>query len=59
MRFLEILLNGDFRLTQKFLDDAIPLYAILSHTWEQDDQEIIFEDMINQLGSSSWKLRFI
>ena len=46
MRLLEILANGDFRLTKNLLDNAIPRYAILSHRWENDQQEeVTFEDM--------------
>ena len=44
MRLLEVLPNGGFRLT-KNLDNAIPPYAILSHRWEDDSQEVTFEDM--------------
>jgi hypothetical protein len=33
MRLLEILPSGDFRLTGKLLGDAMPEYAILSHTF--------------------------
>ena len=33
MRLLETLPNGEFRVTGGMLDDAIPQYAILSHTW--------------------------
>ncbi|KAF7505108.1 hypothetical protein GJ744_001248 [Endocarpon pusillum] len=50
MRLLEILANGDFRLTGKFLDNAIPRYAILSHKWEGDGQEVTFEDMVEGSG---------
>jgi hypothetical protein len=46
MRLLETLPNGDFRLTEKSLDSAIPPYAILSHTWGDASQEATFEDMI-------------
>jgi Heterokaryon incompatibility protein (HET) len=49
MRLLEVLPNGDFRLTRKFLD-AIPQYAILSHTWGDESQEVIFEDMAKGSG---------
>ncbi|KAH9209097.1 beta transducin-like protein HET-E2C40 [Leptodontidium sp. 2 PMI_412] len=45
MRLLEVLPNGDFRLTENLLEDALPRYAILSHRWENDDQEVTFEDM--------------
>ena len=44
MRLLEHLPNGDFRLTEKFLNDAIPQYAILSHTW--GGEEVTYEDMV-------------
>ena len=50
MRLLEILPNGDFRLTPKLHDDEIPQYAILSHTWGDGRQEVTFEDMVNGLG---------
>lgn len=61
MRLLETLPNGDFRLTEKFLDKAIPPYAILSHTWGAASQEITFEDMVEDLGRSKagyGKIRF-
>lgn len=50
MRLLEILPNGDFHLTEKSFDDAIPPYAILSHTW--GSQEVTFEDMVKDSGRS-------
>ena len=51
MRLLEILPNGDFRLTKNLLDNAIPPYAVLSHRWENDEQEeVTFEDMDKGLG---------
>ncbi|ERF72619.1 hypothetical protein EPUS_05673 [Endocarpon pusillum Z07020] len=48
MRLLEVLSGGDFRLTEKFLDNAIPQYAILSHTW--GSQEVIYEDVVKGSG---------
>ncbi|KAK4450367.1 heterokaryon incompatibility protein-domain-containing protein [Podospora aff. communis PSN243] len=44
------LLNVDSRLLHAFYDDAIspyaiPPYAILSHTWDQNEPEVLFEDM--------------
>ena len=50
MRLLELLSNGDFRLTGKLLDNAIPRYAILSHTWGDESQEVTFEDMVEGSG---------
>ena len=49
MRLLENT-DGSFGLT-KFVANEIPSYAILSHTWDADDQEVTFQDMINGVGS--------
>lgn len=48
MRLLEILPNGEFRLTKSLLNKEIPRYAILSHTWET--QEVILEDIHKESG---------
>jgi hypothetical protein len=61
MRLLEILSNGNFRLTDNFLDKAIPPYAILSHTWGDANQEVTFEDMVDDSGRNKTgyeKIRF-
>jgi hypothetical protein len=50
MRLLELLSNGDFRLTRKLLDSAISRYAILSHTWGDESEEVTFEDMVEGAG---------
>jgi hypothetical protein len=42
-------------------DDAIPPYAILSHTWGADADEVTFEDLTNGTGKdkpSYEKIRF-
>ncbi|KAF1967154.1 hypothetical protein BU23DRAFT_660474 [Bimuria novae-zelandiae CBS 107.79] len=41
--------DGSFSLTD-FIGDAIPSYAILSHTWAADNQELTFQDLKNGLG---------
>lgn len=45
---------------EKFLDDKVPPYAILSHTWK-DDEELSFRDIeegkINKPGIGSVKLQ--
>ena len=42
---------GRFTLTKEFVgDDQIPPYAILSHTWGSDDEEVTFEDIVNGTG---------
>ena len=50
MRLLEYQSDGSFRLTDRFLDDDLPLYAILSHTWGKESEEFTFEDMVTGLG---------
>lgn len=47
MRLLTVADNGELSLTSD-LDDDVPPYAILSHTWGADDDEITFSDL--QLG---------
>ena len=46
MRLLKLESGGDISLTED-LHDNIPPYAILSHTWGADDDELTFEDMID------------
>jgi Heterokaryon incompatibility protein (HET) len=50
MRLLEILPNGNIRLTHNLPDSAIPQYAILSHRWGDEKEEVTFEDMAGGLG---------
>ncbi|KAF2682555.1 hypothetical protein K458DRAFT_454547 [Lentithecium fluviatile CBS 122367] len=49
MRLLQRSAAGDFSLTQ-VRDDAIPPYAILSHTWGADAEEVTFDDLTNGTG---------
>ena len=49
MRLLSTNTDGGFSLTS-FTRNNIPSYAILSHTWGADDQELTFQDMINGSG---------
>ena len=48
MRLLQHLPNEEFRLTEKFLNDAIPQYAILSQTW--GSEEVTYKDMVEASG---------
>lgn len=50
MRLLELLPNNDIRMTGKLLDNDIPRYAVLSHTWGDEGQEVTFADMIESSG---------
>ena len=60
MRLLQLQQNGEVSLT-KDLIDHIPPYAILPHTWGNDDEEITFRDMTEDSGKtkpSYRKIRF-
>ncbi|KAJ4345916.1 uncharacterized protein N0V89_012052 [Didymosphaeria variabile] len=49
MRLLERKDDGGIRLTE-FFGDAIPRYAILSHTWGADSDEVTFKDFIEGIA---------
>lgn len=52
MRLLERQNNGDFRLTNDLRDNAIPRYAMLSHTWGLENEEVTFAEMMQGSGRS-------
>jgi len=59
MRLLERSLNGDFKLVS-FNDESLPPYAILSHTWIED-QEVTYKELVEGTGqekSGYDKIRF-
>jgi hypothetical protein len=58
MRLLSANADGSFSLTS-FIGNNIPSYAILSHTWGANDQEVTFQDMTNAVGSSKMGYRKI
>ncbi|MCJ1448057.1 MAG: hypothetical protein MMC23_008570 [Stictis urceolatum] len=46
MRFLKHNNNGEFTVTSDLVgEDIIPPYAILSHTWREDADEVTFADL--------------
>ncbi|KAH7016535.1 P-loop containing nucleoside triphosphate hydrolase protein, partial [Microdochium trichocladiopsis] len=49
MRLLQLKADGSLRLEDHPHEDAPP-YAILSHTWGPDDQEITFQDVQHHTG---------
>jgi hypothetical protein len=61
MRLLYYTSDGELCWTKDFIDDdEVPPYAILSHTW-QDDQEVTYDDLRNNTGKSKSgydKIRF-
>ena len=50
MRLLQRLSNGYIALTRNFHDVATPQYAILSHTWGNQEEEVTFDDMSGSRG---------
>jgi hypothetical protein len=51
--------DGEFSLTEYY--GQLPPYAILSHTWGSDDEEVTFKDILKSRGkrkSGYEKLRF-
>src|SRR5438045_1524248 len=61
MRLLERNSVGELSLTRDFVGDNIPEYAILSHTWGADTDEVTFRDLIDGTGKSKAgydKIRF-
>ena len=54
--------TGQFSFTKDLVgDDTIPPYAILSHTWGADTEEVTFEDLTNGTGKDKpgyKKIRF-
>ncbi len=44
MRLLKLEANGEFSLTNDVTYPTTP-YAVLSHTWGEDDEEVTFEDL--------------
>ena len=51
MRLLEIKSPCEFSLTKDLIDN-IPPYAILSHTWGEDNKEVTFNDFATSAGKS-------
>ncbi|KAN0067830.1 HET domain containing protein [Elaphomyces granulatus] len=62
MRLLKRNNTGEFSLTKDLVvSDDIPRYAILSHTWGADTEEVSFKDMIDGTGKRKTgynKIRF-
>jgi Heterokaryon incompatibility protein (HET) len=52
MRLLKLSACGELSLTKNFVQEDIPPYAILSHTWGADDDEVTFRDLENGSGKS-------
>jgi hypothetical protein len=54
MRLLQLESNGEFCLTENLFDDGkIPQYAIFSHSWGPENEEVVFEDLTNCNGNEN------
>ena len=53
MRLLQATSDNDFSLVEYF--DDIPPYAILSHTWGADHEEVTFKDIYKRKGKGKTK----
>jgi hypothetical protein len=51
MRLLEFTTSSGLSLTKDYIED-IPRYAILSHTWGKDDEEVTFDDFVTGTGKN-------
>ena len=51
MRLLQRKDGGNYSLTE-FVGDVIPRYAILSHTWGPDQEEVTFADLEQDAGTT-------
>lgn len=62
MRLLQCGSAGGYHVTENFAsDEAMPAYAILSHTWGADREEVTFDDLRNGTGTENpgyEKIRF-
>jgi hypothetical protein len=61
MRLLQYNNDGGFGLTKDFLSGEIPEYAILSHTWGADAEEVTYRDLVDGTGKDKIgyeKIRF-
>jgi hypothetical protein len=50
MRLLQLHPDGNYNFASYSDEDETPKYAILSHTWGKDDQEVTFEDIKAKVG---------
>jgi len=52
MRLLKYDNDGELSLTKDFVGSEIPEYAILSHTWGADIEEVTYRDLIDGTGKN-------
>lgn len=52
MRLLERQTGGEICLTADLLYQNLPRYAILSHTWGDDGEEVSYTDLVQGFGDA-------
>jgi hypothetical protein len=57
MRLLHLTDDGKLSLTKDLIKD-LPPYAILSHTWGNEDEEVTFQDLRDRPSEASTKVGF-
>jgi hypothetical protein len=57
MRLLQLEDNGEFSLAE-YYGKSVPPYAILSHTWGADTEEVSFKDIMEENGRGKNKLGY-
>ncbi|KAK1807181.1 Vegetative incompatibility protein HET-E-1, partial [Friedmanniomyces endolithicus] len=50
MRLLKSLSGRDLEFTKDLDEDDVPQYAILSHTWGADEEEVCYKDFVDGTG---------
>jgi hypothetical protein len=61
MRLLQLNKAGEVSLLNDNIGDDVPPYAILSHTWGADGEEVTYKDLMNGTGKGKAgynKIRF-
>ena len=58
MRLIKVNSDGTFSLTS-VIGNRIPKHAILSHTWDNDNQKVTYQDLVKYLGESKAAYRKI
>ena len=53
MRLLKFTSRGELSYAE-FVDDNVPPYAVLSHTWDREDEEVTFKDLKEDAGKSKF-----
>jgi hypothetical protein len=58
MRLVQLKSNGELSLTRNLINN-IPPYAILSHTWGDDEEEVTFQNLLGGSGQTKTGYRKI